>query len=76
MKNKMLKELALNQNLCFNQVLETTDKIIISKSNNKVGSSKETQEICNIQSILEKYQNQYDIDIDISIDKVVIQNKR
>ena len=69
----MLKELALNQNLCFNQVLETNDKIIISKSNNKVGSSKETQEICNMQSILEKYQNQYDIDI--SIDKVVINFK-
>jgi len=72
-KTKMLNELNLSQNMCFNQIFQTDKQIHITKSKTKVGTTVEVREICNIQTILDKYKQ--NCDIIISTDEVVIQFK-
>jgi len=72
-KLQMLKELNLSKNLCFNQISQTDKQIHITKSKSKVDTFIEIREICNIQTILDKYQQVFDISI--SIDEVTIQWK-
>ncbi len=70
MKNKILNDLNLKKNLCFNQIVETDSTIHITKSKIQVGSTVEIREICNIQKILAKYQDKSSIAI--SLDEVII----
>jgi len=72
-KIRMLNELNLSQNLCFNQISQTEKQIHITKSNANVGTTIEIREICNIQTILDKYKQNFDIFI--SIDEVIIRFK-
>lgn len=74
-KNKiqLLKELNLSKNICFNQISKTAKQIHITKSKTNVSSMIKIREICNIQTILNKYKQSFNITI--SIDEVKIQNK-
>ncbi len=73
MQNKiqMLHELNLGKNVCFNQMSQTNKQIHITKSKTKVSTIIEIREICNIQTILDKYKENFDITI--STDEVIIQ---
>ena len=73
LRKKMLNELNLNQNICFNKISQTDKEIRFTKSNFKVGSIIEIREICNIYMILEKYKS--DFDIVVSTQEVLIQFK-
>lgn len=66
----MLKELNLSNNICFNQISETNNQIHITKSNYKIGTTIEINEICNMYSILEKYKQYFDIKI--STEEIII----
>ncbi len=70
MKAKILNELNLKDNLCFNQMTQTINIIHITKSKIQVNSVIEVKEICTIQTILEKYKKY--CDIEISLDEVII----
>jgi len=70
-KIKMLHELNLSQNVCFNQISQTDKQIHITKSKTKVETPIEIKEICTIYIILDKYKENFDITI--SIDEVIIQ---
>ncbi len=70
MKSKILSDLNVKKNLCFNQLVETESTIHISKSKTQVSSTVEIREICNIQKILAKYQDKSTITI--SLDEVII----
>jgi len=72
-KLKMLNELNLSKNICFNQISQTDKQIHITKSKSQVDTFIEIREICNIQNILDKYQHIFDIRI--SIDEIIIQLK-
>ncbi len=74
MKNKMIKELALDKNMCFNQMSQTDEQMNITKSKKSFGSRTEIKEICNIESILEKYKQFFDIKL--SLEEVVIKFKQ
>jgi len=75
MQNKiqMLHELNLSKNVCFNQIYQTDKQIHITKSKTKVGTIIEIREICNIETMLDKYKEIFDITI--STDEVIIQFK-
>ncbi|NQY23609.1 MAG: hypothetical protein HRT41_06220 [Campylobacteraceae bacterium] len=73
MKKRMLNELNLNQNICYNKISQTDKEIRITKSNIRVGSIIEIREICDIYMILEKYKS--DFDIVVSTQEVLIQFK-
>ena len=70
MREKILQELNLTKNVCFNQVSETNDTIHITKSKSPVVTTTETREICNISDILYKYKDT--LDISISLNEVII----
>ncbi len=70
MKSKILNELNLKNNLCFNQITQTGDTLHITKSKIQTSSVIELREICEIQTILEKYEKY--IRIKISLDEVII----
>ncbi len=71
MKKKILNDLNLKQNICFNQVIERENTLYFTKSQTKVSSTIEIREICNMQKILAKYQKKSKITI--SLDKVIIE---
>ena len=70
LKRKILNDLDLKKNLCFNQIVETEDMIHITKSKTPVSSTIEIKEICDIQRILARYQKNNKITI--SLDEVII----
>ena len=74
LKNKLLEELKSQKNICFNNIIEKDNKIYIEKINNNFSSSKEVSEICNIQSILEKYKPYFNIEV--SLDRIIIDLKK
>ena len=73
MKSKILNELNLKDNLCFNQMRQINNTIHITKSKIQVSSTREIKEICTIQMALEKYKKY--ADITISLDEVIIELK-
>lgn len=74
LKNKLLEELKSQKNICFNNIIEKDNKIYIEKINNNFSSSQEVSEICNIQSILEKYKLYFNIEV--SLDRIIIDLKK
>ena len=74
MKNKMLKELNLSNNMCFNQITYTDKKIHITKSNSDSEVMTEVNEMCGIYSTLEKYKQHFDISV--STEEAIIQGKK
>ena len=74
MKNKLLKELQSQNNICFNNVIEKDNKIYIEKVNNNCASSQEVSEICNIQAMLEKYKPYFNIEV--TLERVIIDLKK
>ena len=74
MKNKLLKELKSQNNICFNNVIEKDNKIYIEKVNNNCASSQEVSEVCNIQSMLEKYKPYFNIEV--TLERVIIDLKK
>ena len=69
----LFRSLNLNKNVCFNQISQTDKQIHITKSKTKVGTIIGIREICNIEGVLDKYKEKFDITI--SIDEVIIQFK-
>ena|GEM_PF-6698877 len=74
MKNKMLKELNLSNNTCFNQITYTDKTIHITKSNSQLEVMTEVNEMCGIYSTLEKYKNHFDITV--STEEAIIKGKK
>ena len=74
MKNKLLEELKSQNNCCFNNVIEKDNKIYIDKINNNFSSSQEVSEVCNIQSMLEKYKPYFNIEV--TLERVIIDLKK
>jgi len=67
----MLKELKLEQNVCFKNIVEKDNIIHIIKSKHASGTTREVSEICDIHSKLEKYKNHFKIKV--STEEVIIQ---
>ena len=70
LKNKLLKELKSQKRFCFTEILEKDNKIFILKSKEDFSSYLEIKEICEIQSLLTKYQDTFKIEIDLN--KIII----
>ncbi len=73
MQKRILEDLNLEKNICFNQLTQTKDRLHITKSKIVVSSIIEIKEICEIQSVLAKYQDSYHIEI--SFNEVIINLK-
>ncbi|MGB3750384.1 MAG: hypothetical protein WA945_02355 [Arcobacteraceae bacterium] len=71
LKEKMLKELELKNNVCFKHIIEENDIIHIFKSKHNAGTTREVSEICNINSKLEKYKKYFKIKV--SVEEVIIE---
>jgi len=71
LKERVLEELNLKSNMCFNDVEEIENKIRINKTKNQVSTTTEVREICNISEVLQKYQD--DIKIKISLEEIIIE---
>ena len=70
MKEKLLKDIKSQKNICFNNIFEKDNKIYITKTSNNFSSSHEVSEVCNIQSVLEKYKSHFNVQI--SLEKIII----
>ena len=70
MKNKLIREINSKRYICFNNIFEKNNKLYIKKSNHSFSSSHVVSDVCNIQSILEKYKTYFDIKI--SLEEIVI----
>lgn len=70
LKEKILKELKLNNNVCFKQIIEKNNIIHILKCKHNVGTTREVIEICNINSKLEKYKKYFKIKV--TMEEVII----
>lgn len=55
MREIVLTDLQLTNNLCFNRILNKTNEVHIFKSSVKISSIYETRELYNIYYKLEKY---------------------
>ncbi len=73
MRKKILNDLNLEKNLCFNQVKETKDAIYITKSKTQISSVVEIKEICDIEQRLSKYKKESKVIV--SWDKIIIKLK-
>ena len=71
LKNKLLKELHSQKNICFNNIFEKDNKLYILKNDTtNFSSSQEVRELCNINDSLEKYRLFFNIEI--SLERIVV----
>jgi len=76
LKNKLIEEINLQKNVCFNNIFEKDNKLYIKKSNKTFSSSQEVSDICNLQAMLEKYKLYFDIKVNLEEIVIDFKNKR